>query len=31
VETERFSLEDGPNAFERLHARTLRGRAVLVP
>jgi propanol-preferring alcohol dehydrogenase len=31
VETERFSLEDGPKAFERLHARTLRGRAVLVP
>jgi propanol-preferring alcohol dehydrogenase len=31
VETERFSLEDGPKAFERLHARTLRGRAVLIP
>lgn len=31
VATERFSLEDGPKAFERLHARTLRGRAVLVP
>lgn len=31
VETERFSLDDGPRAFERLHARTLRGRAVLVP
>ena len=31
VETERFSLEDGPQAYERLHARTLRGRAVLVP
>jgi propanol-preferring alcohol dehydrogenase len=31
VETERFSLEDGPLAYERLHARTLRGRAVLVP
>ncbi len=31
VETERFSLEDGPKAYERLHARTLRGRAVLVP
>ena len=31
VETERFSLEDGPVAYERLHARTLRGRAVLVP
>ena len=31
VETERFRLEDGPTAYERLHARTLRGRAVLVP
>ena len=31
VEIERFSLEDGPKAYERLHARTLRGRAVLVP
>ena len=31
VETEQFALEDGPKAFERLHARTLRGRAVLVP
>jgi propanol-preferring alcohol dehydrogenase len=31
VETEPFSLEDGPRAYERLHARTLRGRAVLVP
>ncbi len=31
VETEQFSLEDGPRAYERLHARTLRGRAVLVP
>ena len=31
VETERFSLEDGPKAYERLHARTVRGRAVLVP
>ena len=31
VEVERFSLEDGPKAYERLHARTLRGRAVLVP
>jgi propanol-preferring alcohol dehydrogenase len=31
VETERFSLEEGPEAYERLHARTLRGRAVLVP
>jgi alcohol dehydrogenase, propanol-preferring len=31
VETEPFSLEDGPVAYERLRARTLRGRAVLVP
>jgi len=31
VEIEQFSLEDGPTAYERLHARTLRGRAVLVP
>jgi propanol-preferring alcohol dehydrogenase len=31
VETEQFSLEDGPKAYERLHARTLRGRAVLIP
>jgi propanol-preferring alcohol dehydrogenase len=31
VETERFSLEDGPRVYERMHARTLRGRAVIVP
>ena len=31
VETERFALDDGPLAYERLHAGTLRGRAVLVP
>lgn len=31
VETERFSLDDGARAYERLHAGTLRGRAVLVP
>jgi len=31
VETEPFALEDGPKAYERLHAGTLRGRAVLVP
>ena len=31
VETERFALDDGPQAYERLHAGTLRGRAVLVP
>lgn len=31
VEHEVFSLEDGPLAYERLHAGSLRGRAVLVP
>ena len=31
VETERFRLEDGPIAYERLAAGRLRGRAVLVP
>lgn len=31
VATERFSLDEGPRAYERLHAGTLRGRAVLVP
>jgi len=31
VETERFTLDDGAVAFERLHTRSLRGRAVLVP
>ena len=31
VEIEQFSLDDGPRAYERLHGRTLRGRAVLVP
>jgi propanol-preferring alcohol dehydrogenase len=31
VEVERFALEDGAKAYERLQARTLRGRAVLVP
>jgi propanol-preferring alcohol dehydrogenase len=31
VQTEQFNLADGPTAYERLHARTLRGRAVLVP
>jgi propanol-preferring alcohol dehydrogenase len=31
VETETFSLDDGPTAYERLHAGTLRGRAVIVP
>ena len=31
VEFERFSLDDGPKAYERLHRGDLRGRAVLVP
>lgn len=31
VAVETFALEDGAKAYERLHARTLRGRAVLVP
>jgi propanol-preferring alcohol dehydrogenase len=31
VEFERFSLDDGPTAYERLHHGDLRGRAVLVP
>lgn len=31
VETERFSLDDAPKAYERMHAGTLRGRAVIVP
>jgi propanol-preferring alcohol dehydrogenase len=31
VETERFSLDEAPEAYERLHAGTLRGRAVVVP
>jgi propanol-preferring alcohol dehydrogenase len=31
VSVESFGLEDGPAAYERLRARTLRGRAVLVP
>ena len=31
VEVERFALEDGPLAYLRLRAHTLRGRAVLVP
>jgi propanol-preferring alcohol dehydrogenase len=30
VEIEQFSLEDGPQAYDRLHARAIRGRAVLV-
>lgn len=31
VETEVFSLEDAPKAYEKLHDGTLRGRAVIVP
>ena len=31
VATERFSLDEAPEAYERLHAGTLRGRAVVVP
>lgn len=31
VEHEAFSLDDGAVAYERLHAGTLRGRAVIVP
>jgi len=31
VQTEVFSLDDAPDAYERLHESTLRGRAVIVP
>ncbi|GAA4763909.1 NAD(P)-dependent alcohol dehydrogenase [Citricoccus nitrophenolicus] len=31
VETEVFSLDEAPTAYERLHAGQLRGRAVIVP
>ncbi len=31
VHTEEFSLDDAPEAYVRMHARTLRGRAVIVP
>jgi propanol-preferring alcohol dehydrogenase len=31
VETEVFSLDDAPQAYERLHQGNLRGRAVIVP
>lgn len=31
VETEQYSLTDGPRAYERLHAGEVRGRAVVVP
>jgi propanol-preferring alcohol dehydrogenase len=31
VEVERFSLDDAPSAYERLHEGRIRGRAVIVP
>jgi propanol-preferring alcohol dehydrogenase len=31
VEIETFSLDDAPAAYEKLHAGTIRGRAVIVP
>jgi len=31
VETQQYSLDDGPKAYEALHAGTVRGRAVIVP
>ena len=31
VETERFTLDEAPEAYRRLHEGTLRGRAVVVP
>lgn len=31
VETETFTLDNAPEAYERLHAGTIRGRAVIVP
>jgi propanol-preferring alcohol dehydrogenase len=31
VETQRYSLDDGPSAYEALAAGTVRGRAVIVP
>ncbi|MCL2781720.1 MAG: NAD(P)-dependent alcohol dehydrogenase [Actinomycetia bacterium] len=31
VETEVFSLDDAPRAYQRLHDNTVRGRAVVVP
>jgi len=31
VETQRYSLDDGPAAYEALAAGTVRGRAVIVP
>ncbi len=31
IAIERFSLADGPRAYERLHAGTVKGRAVVIP
>ena len=31
VDVETFSLDDGPEAYRRLHDGTLKGRAVIVP
>lgn len=31
VEVQQYSLEDGPAAYEALHAGTIRGRAVILP
>jgi propanol-preferring alcohol dehydrogenase len=31
VEVEQFSLDEGPEAYRRLHEGTIRGRAVIVP
>jgi propanol-preferring alcohol dehydrogenase len=31
VETEQYSIDEAPRAYERLHAGTIRGRAVVVP
>jgi propanol-preferring alcohol dehydrogenase len=31
VETEEYSLGEAPRAYEKLHAGTVRGRAVVVP
>lgn len=31
VEIQQYSLDDGPEAYEALHAGTIRGRAVIVP
>lgn len=31
VETERFTLDQAPEAYKRLHDGTLRGRAVITP